>query len=325
MIALKKHLEYELKNQNISYFKSVFIGGGTPSCVDSKYYEPIFKLLNNYTDKNTEITTEANPNSATLIWQKSMFNMGVNRISFGVQSFDNKKLEFLARNHAKTHAIEAIQNANKIGFKHINCDIIYDTALDTKELIANDLQIISTLPIDHISAYSLTLEEGTKFFNKSNVKVEDENMARYIFDSLKDQGFDQYEISNFAKCNDSRCKHNLGYWEYENYLGIGCGAVGCLENKRTYTLTDVQEYINKPIEYDVIETLSNNDILVEKTLLGLRSSVGCELNNYDKNQLLKIDILIENKKIYTINNKFYSSDYMLADEIALYIVDDAVN
>ena len=199
MKALYEQLEYELKNQNIKSLKTIFIGGGTPSCIDTKYYKTLFDLIKKYINKNTEITTEANPNSATKDWLKDMFDFGVNRVSFGVQSFDNQKLEFLARNHNQKQAIEAIKNAKSIGFKKINCDIIYDTVLDTKELIENDLSIISKLPIDHISAYSLTLEEGTKFYNKSDIRVEDEDMARYIFDKLNDIGFKQYEISNFAK------------------------------------------------------------------------------------------------------------------------------
>jgi oxygen-independent coproporphyrinogen-3 oxidase len=324
MKALELQLQYELVNQKITYLKSVFIGGGTPSCVDAKYYVPIIELLSDYIDENTEFTTEANPNSATFKWQKEMFEIGINRISFGVQSFNENKLNFLARNHSKNDAIDAIKNAHSIGFKHINCDIIYDTILDTNELINDDLEIISTLNIDHISAYSLTLEEGTKFYNKTNIKVDDENMARYIFENLKNQGFNQYEISNFSKDVKSRCKHNIGYWEYDNYLGIGCGAVGCLENKRTYTNTDVEKYINNYKEYENIEILSKNDILVEKTLLGLRCVVGCDFKLYNTKQLKIIDILVENKKIFIKNNRFYANDYMLADELALYILEDKV-
>ena len=320
MNALVKHLKYELIQQKITKFKTIFIGGGTPSCVDSKYYKELFNVLNKYIDNTTEITTEANPNSATNIWQKDMFDYGVNRISFGVQSFDNNKLDFLARNHNKDDAINAINNAKDIGYKHINCDIIYDTKLDTKILIKNDLEIISKLPIDHISAYSLTLEEGTLFYNKSDVKVEDENMARYIFATLEKFGFSQYEISNFAKNINSRCKHNIGYWEYEQYLGIGCGAVGCYNNQRTYTYKDVQKYIDNACEYETIEVLNKDDILMEKTLLGLRCIIGCDISLYSIAQQQKIQILNDNNKIKIINNRLYAIDFMLADELSLYIL-----
>lgn len=321
MKALEKHLEYELRNNNIDIFKSVFIGGGTPSCIESKLYKPLFKILENHIDENSEITIEANPNSANQQWQQDMFNLGVNRISFGVQSFDDEKLKFLNRSHSKTQAIEAINNARKVGFQRINCDIIYDTVLDTKDLIDNDLNIIKTLPVDHISAYSLTLEEGTKFYQKSDVRIENEDMAYHIFDSLKEFGFTQYEISNFAKSDASRSKHNFGYWDYEPYLGIGAGAVGAYKQKRFYCKKDIESYIKNPFEFEEIEELSQEDILIEKTLLGLRSAVGCSLDSYDENQKRQIKTLVDENKVTLDGKKFYSNNFMLADELALFIVD----
>lgn len=321
MKALETQLEYELKQVKNETFKSIFFGGGTPSCINSKDYEPIFKLLKSYINKKTEITTEANPNSASYDWQKEMFALGVNRISFGVQSFNNDKLNFLGRNHNKNQAIEAINNAKKVGFKHINCDIIYDTVKDTKGLIDEDLNIIKDLPIDHISAYSLTIEEGTKFFNKPNIQIEDENMAKYIFKRLNDFGFKQYEISNFSKNEKAKSKHNFGYWEKNDYLGVGAGAVGCIKNTRYYPTKDVQKYINNPIKYEQIERLSQDDIKFEKIFLGLRSAVGVDINILTSNELKKLKILEDENKIYIKNNRFYNNDFMLTDEIVLYLED----
>ncbi len=207
----------------------------------------------------------------------------------------------------------------KIGFVNINCDIIYDTKCDNKALIDTDLDIIKNLPVNHISAYSLTIEEGTKFFNKSNVKIEDENMAKYIFEKLNSFGFSQYEISNFAKNKDARSKHNIGYWEYKEYLGIGSGAVGCIDSKRTYTNNDVIQYIQNPIEYTQMETLSKEDILVEKTLLGFRSTVGVDIKQFNKQTLEKIEQLLQSNKIYKQNEKIHSNDFMIADELTLFL------
>ncbi len=320
MDALYKQLEKQVYGNNIKKFDTIFIGGGTPSCVDSKYYNPIFNFLQNYIDETTEITTEANPNSATIKWQQAMFNLGVNRISFGVQSFDDEKLNFLNRSHSKLQAIDAINNAKKVGFSRINCDIIYDTALDTKELIDKDLEIIKTLPIDHISAYSLTIEEGTSFYNKNNVRIENINMANHIFTSLQSLAYEQYEISNFAKSKDSQCKHNIGYWQYKEYLGIGAGAIGTIGFKRLYNEKGVQEYIKDQSFVD-IENLSQDDIDIEITLLGLRSNIGLDLSKYNQIQLSKIDHLIENKNLTKIDNRVFSNDFMLADELALYIME----
>jgi len=317
--ALKKQLEFELKNHN-KKIKTVFIGGGTPSTIEAKKYEEILQIIKPYLENNTcEITIEANPNSAKNTWLEKIYNMGINRVSFGVQSFDDKKLDFLGRNHNKTQAIEAINKAYKIGFKNINCDIIYDTKLDTKELIDNDLNIISSLPINHVSAYSLTIEEGTKFFHKSNVKVEDEDMANYIFKRLNNMGFYQYEISNFAKNENARSKHNLGYWEYKEYLGIGSGAVGCVNNQRTYTPNDIQNYIQTPLKYTQIEKLTPKDILIEKTLLGFRSIVGVDISQFDNKTLDKIEQLIKADKLYKKKTKVYSKEFIIADELVLFL------
>ena len=320
--SLCKQLLNELKNTKKDELKTVFIGGGTPSTLSIEEYKLIFEVINPYISYTQEITIEANPNSATIKWLEDMYSLGINRISFGVQSFDDKKLDFLGRNHTSKMAITAIQNASNVGFKHINCDIIYDTKLDTKELLDNDLKIIKSLPIDHVSAYSLTLEEGTKFYNKSNVRVENIEMAKYLFNKLNNLGFNQYEISNFAKDESSKSKHNLGYWKYEEYIGAGAGAVGSKEEKRLYTFKDVNMYITNPSIYDDTEILSKEDIKVEKVLLGLRCEVGIDknmLNDKELKQAYNLEKLgkIQLKK----DDRFYSTDFLLADELALYILE----
>ncbi len=318
MKALNIQLETELKKEN-KKIETVFIGGGTPSTIDAQKYEKLLSVITPYLIKDCEITIEANPNSATVEWLRNIHNLGINRISFGVQSFDDEKLQFLGRNHNKTQAIEAINNAREVGFEHINCDIIYDTKLDTKQLLKHDLSFIKSLPIDHISAYSLTIEEGTKFFNKSNVQVENLDLAHYLFDEFENLGFTQYEISNFAKNIESRSKHNLGYWQYKEYLGIGSGAVGCINSKRFYTQKDVLKYIQNPLKYEEIEVLSQEDIIIEKVLLGFRSVVGVDIDILNEKQKKKLCDLLDEKKLIQKENRVYSNNFMLADELALYL------
>ena len=305
--------------KNNKKIETIFIGGGTPSTIKASKYKEVMDLVKPYLIKNCEITIEANPNSASKEWLKEIFEIGINRVSFGVQSFDDVKLKFLGRNHNHTQAIEAINNAKEVGFENINCDIIYDTQLDTKELLENDLSFIKNLPINHISAYSLTIEEGTKFFNKSSVQVENEELARFLFDEFSNLGFSQYEISNFALNENARSKHNLGYWQYKEYLGVGSGAVGCIDNKRLYSQKDVQKYIQNPLEYEDVEELSPNDVLIEKVLLGFRSIVGVDKNELNNNSNEKVKILVESNKIKQKENMIYSHDFMLADELSLYL------
>lgn len=318
--SLCKQLIFELNRNQNKKITTIFIGGGTPSTLSIKHYHQIFQLLNPYLSTVEEITIEANPNSANQKWLNGIFDLGINRISFGVQSFNDKKLDFLGRNHTSSMAIKTIENASQIGFKHINCDIIYNTTLDDKTLMDDDFKIIKDLPIDHISAYSLTLEDGTKFFNKSNVKVDDEDMARYIFDQLQLLGFEQYEISNFAKDKKSQSKHNLGYWRYEEYLGIGAGAVGCINNNRLYTHKDINQYIQSPTTYENIERLSDDDIKTEKVLLGFRCIIGVAQNILNLKEQKKAQELVKIGKLSFKNNRYYSNDFLLADELALYIL-----
>ncbi|MEA3352405.1 MAG: radical SAM family heme chaperone HemW [Campylobacterota bacterium] len=318
MKALEKQLKYELE-KNDKKIETIFIGGGTPSCIKGEYYQNIMDIVKPYLEPNSEVTIEANPNSASKKWLEEVYKAGINRISFGVQSFNDKKLEFLGRSHNKTQAVQAVNDAYNSGFKHINVDIIYDTALDTKELLQDDITIIKELPVDHVSAYSLTIEEGTKFYDRSSVRVEDIHNAKYLFKELENTGFKQYEISNFAKSADARSKHNLGYWQYKEYLGIGSGAVGCINKTRVYGKKDVQEYINDPLEYEETEILSSEDIVIEKILLGFRNISGFKLEILNKKQLKNLKELEVEGKVIVKDDKAYSSDFMLADELALYI------
>ena len=318
MKALEKQLEHELKN-NDEKIETIFIGGGTPSTIKAELYEPIFKLLSPYISYTKEITIEANPNSASYDWLSGIFDLGINRVSFGVQSFDDEKLKFLNRSHNRNSAISVIQNANCIGFNHVNCDIIYGTALDSYVLIDEDLKMIKQLPIDHVSAYDLTLEEGTYFFNKPEVKKENLNLAQYIFDKLEnDLGFSQYEISNFSKNNESRSSHNVGYWLYKPYLGVGAGAVGRVKNHRYYPYKEIEKYIHNPLEYE-IENLTLEDQRIEKILLGLRCFVGVEKKIFSNEESSRIKILLEEKKLIEDAHKIYNTNFLLADELAWYI------
>lgn len=323
MKALKKQLKYNLDNYVLKRDKkieTVFIGGGTPSTIKAFEYQEIFSMIKPFLEKNAEITTEANPNSASFEWLQSMKDFGVNRVSFGVQSFENNKLKFLGRSHNSNSAIKAIQNANSIGFKGINCDIIYGVQGDTIESIKSDLDVAFSLPITHLSAYSLTIEEGTKFFDRSSVKIDDEELSYEIFDYISKKGFIQYEISNFAKNKESESKHNYGYWQHKEYLGVGAGAVGYINSQREYPSKSIEEYINDPLFFE-IEKIEEDDVKTEKILLGFRCSNGVELELFDEKEKEKIDELIQYKKLYIENEKVYNKNFLLADELALYILD----
>ena len=323
MNALKKQLKNDLENyvnKHNKKIETVFIGGGTPSTIKAFEYEEIFEMIKPYLEEFAEITTEANPNSASYEWLESMKNLGVNRVSFGVQSFDNDKLKFLGRAHNSNSAIKAIQNAKEIGFKGINCDIIYGVQNDTLESMKKDFDMAFSLPITHLSAYSLTIEEGTKFFDRSSVKIDDEELSYEIFDYINKNGFHQYEISNFAKNKVSESKHNYGYWQHKEYLGVGAGAVGYVNQERHYPSKSIEEYIKNPLFFDV-EKIDLDDVKTEKILLGFRSLNGVEISLFNEEEMKKIDDLIQYNKVYIENNKVFNKNFLLSDELALYILD----
>lgn len=317
MEALCTQLQFEIKRFDVTpkSIESLFIGGGTPSTVSPKLYEKLFSMLDPYLAENIEITSEANPNSATLEWLEGMFALGVNRISFGVQSFNKEKLRILNRAHNASQAEEAILNAQKVGYKNISLDLIYATLGDTKELLENDLLRAFSLPINHLSAYALTIEEGTPFESKPHMSKERLSLTSWLFKKIKKFGLTQYEISNFGSYRSS---HNMGYWEYKDYIGLGSGAVGKLGLERYYPTTSVEAYIENPLDIRV-EKLTQEDKKIEQIFLGLRSCVGVSKNILDKNELQKATLLVDEKKLIFQNDTFYNNDYLLADEIALFI------
>lgn len=294
---------------------SIFIGGGTPSTVEPELYKKIFSLLQPYLKDGLEITTEANPNSASKKWLEGMRELGCTRVSFGVQSFNDTKLKFLGREHSSEQAFEAVKSAKDIGFEHISLDLIYATKMDTKKILEDDIKTAFSLPIDHISAYALTIEDNTLFAAHPEVAKEKLELSTFFMDSIKAKGFEQYEISNFGKY---RCKHNIGYWELEDYMGVGSGAVGMLKDKRFYPTTDIDAYIKNPLDISV-EELSEDDLRTEQIFLGLRSCVGIELSILTKTEKERANLLVDENKLIRLQEKVYNPDFLLSDEIALFI------
>lgn len=311
MHATTKQLLYDLEQFTISKnsIESIFIGGGTPSSLKPSYYEKFFLLLQPYLNSNAEITFEANPNSASYAWLKAIKELGATRVSFGVQSFNQSKLSFLGRSHSPKDAIKAVEAAAKAGFENISIDLIYNCAVDTKALLKEDIAIASTLPINHISAYALTIEPNTPFANEPS-KTSQQEFGFFVKELIP---FKQYEVSNFGSYAS---RHNKGYWQLKNYLGIGAGAVGFWQNFRYYPPTNLQSYIKNPLQRE-IEHLSQEDLRTEKIFLGLRSCIGVDKTLLDRQ---KVAILLQENKIDEDSQKIYNKNYFIADEMALFLL-----
>lgn len=312
--AMIKQFNYFVNKYRDTSFDTVFIGGGTPSQLSIKYLTQIFQTISPYLHQTQEITIEANPNSATKEWLHEVKQLGITRVSFGTQSFDPAKLKFLGRKHTKNEGIQAVNNAHKVGIPNISTDFIYECAIDTPALIQNDLDIALSLPINHISAYSLTIEKNTPFAKTPQKRSNNTDLAKMLIDKIN-QKLPQYEISNFGTYQS---KHNIGYWQHTEYIGIGNSAVGCVDNTRIYSTSDINDYIQNPLHL-TYEQLSPQDINLEKIFLGFRSIIGVRADILTSHQLHKANILLHENKLTYSNNTFYNIDFLLADEISMFL------
>jgi oxygen-independent coproporphyrinogen-3 oxidase len=225
----------------------------------------------------------------------------------------------LNRAHTPQQAKNAISFAKELGFEHLSLDLIYNYQGDNKALLLNDIEEAFSLPIDHISAYELTIESGTKFSSTPEVRQENEALAFFVTKEIEKRGFKAYEISNFGIYQS---RHNKGYWELKNYIGAGAGAVGFLNDRRFYPQTDIDAYSADPLLITE-ELLTPDELLTEKIFLGLRSTVGIQKALLTDKMLQKADILCEKNKLEHDDTHYYNKNFFLSDELALFILGDS--
>ncbi len=315
--ALKNQFRFEIERFGLAKksIETLFIGGGTPSLLDEKYYEKLISFLSPYFKDDMEFSCEANPESLTKEWIKGLMDLGLNRLSIGVQSFNDEKLKFLGRIHSSQTALKAVESAKNCGIGNLSIDIMYESALDTTKSLEGELGLATSLGLTHISAYSLTIEKESNFENSPNKKIDDESQAYFVKEFLESKEYPQYEVSNFGK----PCKHNLGYWEHKPYIGLGASAVGFFKNQRYFFPKDTSEYAKNPKNHKT-ENLTVQNIFEERLFLGLRSCVGVEICEKLKTKNEKIEILKNESMIFEKSQKIFSKNYFLADEIALYLL-----
>lgn len=236
--ALKNEIEAKKEHLSKNTIKTLYIGGGTPSLAHANHYEKVFEILHPYISETTELSIEANPESLTKEWAAKMQAMGINRLSIGVQSFQSDKLKLLQREHSEYDIQKCVAVAKEAGMRNISIDLIYGTIFDTVAFLESEIEKALALDVEHISAYCLSIEEGGGL----DVSVSDDDVesAKYLAARLRESGFEWYEVSNFGK---KKSLHNLGYWMGEEYLGIGAGAVGYVDNTRYTNTKNPKKYI----------------------------------------------------------------------------------
>ena len=272
---------------------TIYFGGGTPTELSIQQLQMIIdKIKSIFTiDENCHMTIESNPGEVDLQYLTKLVKLGFNRISFGVQTFDDKALTMLHRSHNGEKAKQAVYEAKEAGFTDINIDLIYGLPRQTLEDIQHNLNIVKDLPINHISTYGLQVEVGTYLYHlvqKNLISIPSESIDESMYDTmmegLKELGFERYEISNFAKGN-SYSRHNLKYWHYVDYLGFGAGAHSFYDGIRRSNNRNVMPYIQSVDRY-TMPTTDTETITVERAqedfcFLALRTKWGLDEQKFE--------------------------------------------
>lgn len=290
-----KCLSSEIERESHKYcaykVRTVFVGGGTPSLLSGNEMKQLLECvkLNYDVAEDAEITAEVNPGTVDLRKLEGYYEAGINRLSIGLQSADNKELQCLGRIHSYEEFLQTYENAVKTGFNNINVDLMSAIPGQTVESYQKTLKAVLSLNPSptHISAYSLILEEGTPF-GDNPPELPDEETDREMYkitdEMLKDSGYHRYEISNYAKAG-YECIHNKVYWKRGDYVGFGIGAASLVDNVRFHNIADIEEYMGQLEKYkeislpelhlkEDIQSLSVEEQMEEYMFLGLRLTEG---------------------------------------------------
>ena len=285
--ALSKELKESAGDYRDREVKTVFFGGGTPSLPKAEYICDILSdIKENYRlSENAEISLELNPGTASFDKMRSYKDAGFNRLSIGIQSFNDEELKKLGRIHDSATALRTYEDARRAGFDNINIDIMSALPGQSVESYLNTLSRAVKLSPEHISAYSLIIEEGTLFFDMDldlpNEEA-DRDMYHKTAEMLLEHGYHRYEISNYAK-DGFECRHNKVYWKRGDYLGVGLGAASLIDNVRFNNTRDLKEYLTSSdiIKRDT-EELSVKAQMEEFMFLGLRLTEGIRTDDFKR-------------------------------------------
>jgi len=336
--ALKKEIKHY---RNVfSSFDTIYIGGGTPSLLSILQIDDILTAVNKYykIDRQAEITIEVNPGDVSLEYFQALRKLGINRLNIGVQSFDDKILHLLGRRHSAEEAIAAIEAARAAGFDNLGIDLIYGVHGLNINSWEKTLQKAVSFRPEHISCYQLSLSENTPLYKKYSSegwKLPDENTELKLYlttsEELENAGYIHYEVSNFARKDKLKSRHNQKYWQHVPYMGLGPAAHSFLNNKRWWNKAAVKTYLKEiaagemPVEGS--ESLSAEQLQLEALFLRLRTKAGIDLKCYqtkygidlceDKKTI--IDALIKNELV-ELKNGFLRptrAGMAIADSLAL--------
>ncbi len=316
--------------------ETIYFGGGTPSVLAIDEVAQLLEVIfDTFTiTKNLEITFEANPDDLNSDYLQSLKDLGINRLSIGIQSFDDKVLQFMNRRHSAREAVACVQKARTVGFENLSLDIIYGIPHTDVAFLQKNLQQLCELEPAHISAYHLTIEQGTPFAhlrNKGKLReITDENSEKqyqFLVKYLYEKGYEQYEISNFCK-NGKVSQHNTAYWQQVPYLGIGASAHSYNQETRHWNIANLKKYIealqNNQLPCEV-EQLSEKDKFNDYVMVRLRTKWGIDLdyiqNEFGNSYVRSVEKIVrQNSESFQLQapflhlkkEAFLRSDYLIA-------------
>lgn len=316
--ALKKEIKTNYKNEIIN---TIYIGGGTPSILSTEELKKLLEITNLFKKNiNTEFTIECNIESIDEEKLKLLKKYNVNRISIGVESFDKKIISYLNRFHTKKEAIKKIKLVKKY-FNNINIDLMYAIPGQSIKSLKKDIKTYLKLKIPHISYYSLIIEPHTKLYNENTSYIdEDIDYKMYKIITKKLKKYHHYEISNFSYVG-YESKHNLVYWNNEEYYGFGAGASGYINGIRYSNTKNIHKYING--DYRSEETkLTEEEKMQEEMFLGLRKLDGVDINKFEKKYHKKIEEVFDIKDLLEKNILIKKDGYMFINKNNIYTSND---
>ncbi|MFC1650298.1 radical SAM family heme chaperone HemW [Candidatus Latescibacterota bacterium] len=283
--------ESEMRSTGIYSYspQTIYIGGGTPSIISPKHIKQIIENI--YSNTTAEFTVEANPESVSRSWLDGMLELGANRLSIGIQSLDDRILHNLGRIHSKSEALRSFEITREAGFKNISVDLMFGVPGQTLEIWNSTVEEVIELQPEHISCYSLGIEEDTEYYTMSGagklrIPEDDETAEMYLCmaDTLENAGYGMYEISNFAK-DGMECMHNRAYWDFTPYLGLGASAHSFDGTIRSWNESNPETYAGKAIRGE--SAVSGNEIsdgntrIIEMIMLSLRTCEGLNYKNIE--------------------------------------------
>ena len=324
--ALLKEIEYRYMGENLS---TIYFGGGTPSLLSVEDFSKILGLFK--FNRDCEVTVEINPETIDEAFLPAIKDLGVNRLSFGCQTFDEDILKSIGRKHTPEQLIRCVKQAQNLGFKNINLDFIYGLPTQTIEGFEKDLIKASDLGVEHISLYGLKIEEGCFFYEHSPNELPDldtqADMYLKAIETLGKRDFEHYEISNFAK-KSFESAHNLNYWNNNSYYGFGVSAHGYDGKVRYSNVLNIEDYVANPLRHDLEHELTVQEQLEEEIFLGFRKMKGIAVDEINKKfsidfehdysdilqKYLSLGYLVQTEQGYRFSNEgILLSNVILAD------------